>query len=138
MDKITIPKFEPEDHQLNVYEAFCEFVEEFTYEYDSLAKEPPKDLNEAQKLAWIAQNKRKVFLGKFASRNLQKIFEEEVPSAERSTIAYDDMIKKLKDYFEGSWNKTVAYFEFHKLAQSSTDSFDAFVTCVKKESQLVS
>ena len=138
MEKIitsTTPKFEPEDHQNNIYEAFCEFVEEFTYEYDYLAKDPPKDFSNAEKAAWVEQNKRKVFLGKFSSRNLQKIFEEEVAEDERSTIAYKDMIKKLKDHFEGSRNKTLANFEFHKLVQSSTDSFDAFVTRVKKESQ---
>ena len=137
MDRVitSTPKFEPEDHQNNIYEAFSEFVEEFTYEYGYLAKDPPKDLSDAEKAAWVEQNKRKVFLGKFSSRNLQKIFEEEVPEAERSTIEYKDMIKKLKDHFEGSRNKTLANYEFHKLLQSSTESYDAFVTRVKKESQ---
>ena len=74
MNKISTPKFDPEEHQNNVYEAFSDFVDEFTYEYDAIAKDPPKDLDENAKAAWIEQNKRKVFLGKFASRNLQKHF----------------------------------------------------------------
>ena len=30
MDKMTTAKFDPEEHQNNVYEAFAEFVAEFT------------------------------------------------------------------------------------------------------------
>ena len=41
MDKITTAKFDPEEHQNNVYEAFSEFVEEFPYEHDAIAKEAP-------------------------------------------------------------------------------------------------
>ena len=133
MDKIATRKFDPEEHQNNAYEASIEFVEEYTYEYDAIAKEPPKDLNDEQKVAWIAQNKRKVFLGKFASRNLQKTFEQAVTAAERATITYEDMVQKLKEHFEGGRNKTLANFEFHKLVQKSDESFDAFVTKVRKE-----
>ena len=63
-------KFDPEEHHNNTYEAFCDFVKKFTYEYEAIAKEPPKDLNAQERAAWILQNKRKVFLGKFASTNL--------------------------------------------------------------------
>ena len=71
MDGMAIQKFDPEEHKNNVYEAFCKFVEEFAYEYDAITKDPPKDLDAAAKIEWINPNKRKVFLGKFASRNLQ-------------------------------------------------------------------
>ena len=74
MDKITTHKFDPEEHRGNAYEAFCEFVEEFTYEYAAIRKDPPKDMPDAEKTAWKAQKKKDVFLGKFASRNLQKNF----------------------------------------------------------------
>lgn len=47
MEKLTVPKFDPEDHQNNAYEAFVEFVEEYAYEYEAIAKEPPKDLDDA-------------------------------------------------------------------------------------------
>ena len=67
MDKISTKKFDPEEHKNNVYEAFSDFLDEFKYEYAALAKDPPKDLDDAAKTAWIAQNKRKIFLGKFAS-----------------------------------------------------------------------
>ena len=55
MDKISTVKFDPEEHQNNLYEAFVEFLDEFTYEYDAIAKDPPKDLDAAAKTAWISR-----------------------------------------------------------------------------------
>ena len=73
----SIAKFDPEEHKGNVYEAFLDFVESFHYEYDAIAKDPPKNLETEQlRTAWKGQNKRKIFLGKFASRNLQREYEE--------------------------------------------------------------
>ena len=66
MNNISTPKFDPEEHQNNVYEAFTDFVEEFAYEYDAMAREPPKDLTAAETTAWIQQKK------KFTTRNMQK------------------------------------------------------------------
>ena len=78
MDRSASKKFDPEDHKNNVYEAFVEFVDEFKYEYDAIAKDPPKDLeNDAARTAWVKQNKRKIFLGKFLAtckRILKKQF----------------------------------------------------------------
>ena len=66
MNQISTQKFDPEEHTNNVYEAFCDFLEEFNYEYEAMAKEPPRDLaNAGEVAAWVSQNKRKVFLGKF-------------------------------------------------------------------------
>ena len=64
----TMKKFDPEDHKGLVYEAFNDFIDEFQYEYDATAKDPPEELesNDAQE-EWIQQNKRKIFLGRFAS-----------------------------------------------------------------------
>ena len=127
MDKTTMPKFDPEEHQKGTYEAFCEYVEEFQYEYDAIAKEPPKELTTAAgQSAWVEQNKRKIFLGKFASRNLQKHFEEAVTSEQRSTITFSDTIKALKTYYDGGRNKSLCNYEFNKLAQEEEESFDAF------------
>ena len=133
MNKISTPKFDPEENQHNVYEAFCDFVEEFAYEYDAIAKEPPKDLDATQTTAWIGQNKRKIFLGKFASRNLQKDFEEAVASEERSTISYDTMITTMKQHYDGGRNKTLANFEFRKLNRGNEESMEAFAIRVKRE-----
>ena len=133
MENITTQKFDPEEHKGNAYEAFCEFVEVFTYEYAAIKKDPPKDMQPAEKATWKDQKKKNMFLGKFASRNLQKNFEIAVPENEREDITYDDMIKKLKLYYEGGRNKTLANYEFHKLTQTSSQSFDAYVTLVKRE-----
>ena len=136
MDKIAVSKFDPEEHKNNVYDAFIEFVDEFKYAYKAIAKAPPKDLDDNAKAAWIAQNKRDVFLGKFASRNLQKAFEEAVPAAQHDTITFDDMVKTLKTHYDGGRNKTLSNFEFHKLVQHQEESFDKFVIRVKREAGL--
>ena len=75
VDKVATRMSNPEEQQNNVYEASVEFVDEFRYEYNVVAKEPPKNLDAEQKTAWISQDKLKVFLGKFSSCNLQKPFE---------------------------------------------------------------
>ena len=126
-------KFDPEEHHNNTYEAFCDFVKKFTYEYEAIAKEPPKDLNAQEKAEWILQNKRKMFLGKFASTNLINDFEEVTTEEERSTIDYSATIAKLKAHYKGTWNTTIANFEFRKLKQMSDESFDAFHGRVKRE-----
>ncbi len=126
MDKATMVKFDPEEHQNSVYEAFCEYVDEFAYEYDAIAKEPPKDLSADEKAIWVQQNKRKMFLGKFASRNLQKHFEEAVPSAQRATITFDATITALKTHYDGGRNKSLCNYEFNQLVQKEDESFDAF------------
>jgi hypothetical protein len=133
MNNISTPKFDPEEHQSNVYDAFTDFVDEFAYEYDAMAKEPPKDLNEDQTAAWIQQNKKKVFLGKFATRNLQKHYEESVPAGQRSTITFDAMITAMKAHYDGGRNKTLANYEFRKLVQGADDSFDAFIIRCKRD-----
>ena len=133
MNKISTQKFDPEEHQNNVYEAFVDFVDEFVYEYDAIAKDPPRDLSEENKTAWIEQNKRKVFLGKFASRNLQKHFEEAVAADQRATTTFDAMITALKTYYDEGRNKTLANYEFRKLVQKEDDSFDAFHIRVKRD-----
>lgn len=81
-------KFDPEDHKGNALQAFQEFVEAYVYEYDAIAKEPPKELDAAAKTAWIQQNKRKLFLGRFSSRNLQRAFESVTEENEQSELSF--------------------------------------------------
>ena len=71
MATTSIVKFDPEAHRDNLYNLLCEFVDSFHYEYDAIAKDPPEGDANTQ-VAWTEQNKRKTFLGQFASRNLQK------------------------------------------------------------------
>ena len=92
----SLTKFDPEEHKGSAYKAFLEFLDSFYYEYDAIAKEPPKEQETVvQKAAWIEQNKRKIFLGKFASKNLQREYKEVTTSAERITMTYADMATKL-------------------------------------------
>ena len=59
----SLSKFDPDSNTGNVYESFCDFIDEFQYEYDAVAKEPPKETykTEEEKAAWVQINKRKVF-----------------------------------------------------------------------------
>ena len=38
-----LAKFDPEAHRDGVYKAFNEFLEQDEYEYDAVAKDPPKE-----------------------------------------------------------------------------------------------
>ena len=64
----TVKKLDTEECKGSVYKAFDKFVNEFQYEYDPVAKDPPKE-HESKDAPeeWIQQNKRKIFLGRFAS-----------------------------------------------------------------------
>ena len=128
-----LQKFDPADHPGNVYDAFCDFVDSFTYVYEAVAKPAPAGTADLD--AWTAQDKRKQFLGRFASRNLQIDYENETLAAERSTITYDDAIKKLKDRYKPTQNKILANYEFHRLSQRPTETFDGFCNRVKQEAK---
>ena len=122
-----LPKFDPEEHPGNVYDKFCEFLDAFAYEYDDLAK--PAPAGTADVCAWTELDKRKKLLGRFASRNLQRDFEDEVAEA----ISFTDTVKKLKERYKPTQNMTLANFEFHKLRQQPMETFDAFVNRVKRD-----
>ena len=127
----TFSKFDPADHPGNVFDKFCEFIDAFGYEYEAFAKPPPTGTPNVG--AWTEQDKRRQLLGRCASRNLQRDFEDEVPDADRSTITFKDTIKKLKERYKPTQNMTLANFEFKKLHQNTTETFDAFVNRVKHE-----
>lgn len=131
MAEANLSKFDPEACPQGAYEGFCEFVEQFCYEYEAVAKEPPKDTTDKE--AWIEQNKRKLFLGKYSSRALQKEYEDCTTEEERKAMPYSGMVDKLKTRFKSASNTTLANFKFHKLSQNSDESFDAFAIRVKRE-----
>ena len=128
-------RFDPASHPENLYDAFVEFVDSFRYQYDAIAKDPPSDLNPAQKSAWIEQNMRKQFLGKFASRNFQKDYEDTFDETKRSNLAFSELVKEMKERYQPTQNKTLANFDFHKLVQNQGESFDLFVNRVKHEAK---
>ena len=130
-------KFDPEVHRNNVYDAFSEFVETFKYEYEAVAKDPPSSLNAEEKAKWIKVNMRKLFLGRYSSRNFQKDYEAAVPENERLDITFQDMVTKMKARYEPSRNYTLANHEFHKLRQDPDgESFDNFAHRVTAQSKL--
>ena len=70
-------KFDSEEGHTSVLEAFQEFVSEFGYRYDAMNRDPPSSVKEEEEVkAWKAKDRRKVFLGRFAHRNVQKLYEE--------------------------------------------------------------
>ncbi len=132
----NLSKFDPTEHPGNVYDAFVEYVEAYEYEYAAIAKPPPAGT--ADEGAWTAQNKRKQFLGRFASRALQKDLEDETTAEERAALTFASMVDKLKARYKPTQNWTLANYEFHKLQQGSTEMFDGWVkfkfkSCILKK-----
>ena len=129
-------KFDPEDAHSSTLDAFEEFSSEFEYSYEALNREPPASVKEqAQITAWTQKDKRKVFLGRYASRNMQKLYEELTTSDNRTNMKFDDMVTLFKDRFKLTRNQTLANFNFRKMTQGPTESFDAFSIRVKREAE---
>ena len=124
-------KFDPSEHPGNLFEAFGEFIDSFQYEYDAIAKAPPAGTADAG--AWIQQDKRKQLLGRFASRNFQRDYEDETTADERSTITFDQVVVKMKARYKPTQNVTLAHHEFRKLTQQPTEAYDSFINRVKHE-----
>ena len=135
-DDGKLQKFDPSEHQNNISEAFDEFTNSFHYVYEAIAKEPPTSVDTAAlKKSWIQQNKRKIFLGKFSTRALQKELEEVATAEEITTMTFDTMVTKLKTRFGLSKNSTMLNYKFRQISQGKEESFDQFVIRVKTESQ---
>ena len=98
MATTSIAKFDPEAHRDNLYDSFCEFVDSFHYEYHAIARDPPQGDASIQ-AAWIERSKRKIFLGPFASRNLQKDYEDVVQTESRSTMTFTQLVTELKNRY---------------------------------------
>lgn len=131
---ITIEKFNQEDVHSSVLEAFQEFASQFGYSYDALSREPPSSLKEADQItAWRTQDRRKVFLGKYCHRNMQKLYEELTTVDDRNDMPFNNMIRIFIDRFKLSTNLSLANFKFRKLTQEQDESFEAFTIRVKRE-----
>ena len=129
-----LTKFSPEEHPGGTLEAFQEFVHEYKYLYDATEKPGwERDSTDAQKKLWTQLNMRKVFLGKYSSRALQREYEEETTEAERDTMTFDEMVRKFEVRFRASSNTTLANYKFHKISQENNESFDTFILRVKHE-----
>lgn len=135
INQSVLNKFDPELHRKNVHDAFNEFVESFHYEYDAIAKDPPSALSATEKATWIEINKRKIFLGRFASRNFQRDFEDTVPMVNRSSLKFSELVRLLKNRYKPTRNYTLFNYEFHRICQHSDKIFDTFVHRLKHEAK---
>ena len=97
MEKET--KFDPNKHQDGLLEAFDEFAAQFSYVYDALNREAPNALQLAQKVVWVERDKRKVFLGRYSDRNLQKRYEDMTAPEEREFMTFTRMVEKFRREF---------------------------------------
>ena len=126
--------FDPEEGHSSVLEAFQEFVSQFAYSYDAMNREPPSSIKELREIAaWRAQYRRKVFLGRFAHRNLQKLYEELSTPDTRDQMTFENMANLLTNRFKANTNLSLANFNFRKLKQEEKESFEAFTIRVKRE-----
>ena len=100
MDGKEIKKFDPNEHRDGTKEAFKDFVEGFEYSYDSLNRYPPKTITTDDAIkAWVKQDMRKAFLGRFSHRNLQKLYEDVTNATERANMTFEDMRTKFEQSF---------------------------------------
>jgi len=120
-------KFDPNILSEGVLEHFQEFIHEFNYVYDSLNREPPASCKEqVERTRWISLDKRKIFLGRFSHRNLQKQYIDLCSQTQRDTMSFEDMVKTFTDKFRLSANMTLANFKFRGLTQNENENFDLF------------
>ena len=127
-------KFDQEQGHSSVLEAFKEFVSQFGYSYDALSRDPPSTMREAAQItAWRTQDQRKVFLGKYCHRNMQKLYEELTTRDDRDNMTFNGMIRTFSDRFRLSTNLSLANYKFRKLMQEQDESFEAFTIRVKRE-----
>ena len=130
-DENTI--FDPESFEKGeVLNKFNDFVKSFSYSYEAIAKDPPAELTGDDKTQWIERNMRRIFLGKFGSRNLQRELEEVSTADERLNMSFTEMTAKFRERFQLSSNTTLANYKFRKIKQEETESFDHFVMRVKE------
>ena len=126
-------KFDPNRHQDGLLEAFDEFAAQFSYVYDALNREAPNALQPAHKVVWVERDKRKVFLGRYSDRNLQKRYEDMTAPEERESMTFTRMVEKFRREFRLNSNTTLANFRFRKLQQLPDESFDVFAIRVRRE-----
>ena len=136
--KVAVKKFDPaglKDGE-NILTAFNEFCASFDYAYEAQNRRPPDSEDTKEKKdAWIAQDKRRIFLGDHSSRNLQVEYEQVTTATERTNMKYADMLQKFKARFELAKNDTLTNYKFCKLTQNVNESFDAFCIRVKLEAK---
>ena len=101
---VKYSQFDPTDHPTDVLN---EFVASFQYKYQSWTKEPPSTVAEEAIPAWHQQDKRKFFLGRCASRNLQRDFEDLTALDQRDTIGFDAMVTLLNSRYLPTKNSMV-------------------------------
>ncbi|XP_078481859.1 uncharacterized protein LOC144742686 [Ciona intestinalis] len=129
----AMPKFDPEAHRNNVFDAFVEYIDAFEFEYEAIAKEPPADTVDKDK--WRDIQKRKIFLGRYSSRTFQTEYKDTVPEADRTQLTFSNLVEKMKTRYEPTKNYTLANHEFHKIVQFEDESFDVYAHRVRHEAQ---
>ena len=128
--------FNPNEHTHNLLEAFNNYISSYHYVYDSIGKDPPTSITEEEgKKTWIEIQKRKVFLGRHATRELQQEYEDCTQEEERERMTFTNMVKALQTRFKLSSNTTLANFKFRGLSQKTGETFNQFAIRIKHESQ---
>ena len=95
-------KFDPNDFQEGLLEAFEEFIAQFHCSYKAQSKEPPAAAGTTPETrsVWISIDKMRCFLGKFADRNLQKRYEDITSVEDREKMTFENMLECFKQKFQ--------------------------------------
>ena len=62
-------------------------------------------------------------------------FEVVATEQELENESFDDIINPLWDRYKPNTNQTMSHYKFHRLQQSTSQSFDSFVNAVKNEAK---
>ena len=62
-------------------------------------------------------------------------FEAVVTEQELENGSFDDIINCLHDRYKPNTNQTISHYKFHRLQQSTSQSFDSFVNAMKNEAR---
>ena len=103
---MAVSRFDPNCYQEGLLEAFIEFGCQSNYSYEALGREPSASVNTLELKAESQEiDKRKIFLGKCADRNIEKRYKDLTSEAERSQMTFTTMMGKFRDEFRLKSNR---------------------------------
>ena len=124
--------FNPRNHQEDVLSSFNRFTRKFGYVYDGENRTIPATANTDLLIAeWKEKDKARLFLSRAVSDEFLDDFEASVTENERTNITITTLVTKMKTRYTPNSNIVRNHYIFHRLQQTSSESYDDFVHRVK-------
>ena len=125
--------FDPSEHGADVAQAFQKFIRLYKRKYKAWDRKPPTDTENADQ--WKSKDKLRQLLGHYSTDRLMDDFEAVATEEELENGSFDVIINRLHDRYKPNTNQTMSHYKFHRLHQSTNQSFDSFVNSVKNEAK---